>query len=116
MAWCVLNVWTGRRRGGFGGGEEWRCVDWAGQNVDLYNRFRDAPGMAVARGVDRSLVHARHADACGSTAKPVESAKTAAMSMAPQERLAELVIEVGVDAVAALGEVEDTSGKDGGGN
>lgn len=106
---CVhKNNWDAA--GGFGGNEERRYVGWGSEDVDLYSVFRDSPDLAVMRGLEPNLFHAWHGKACAHNMAYAACVKTIAMSMASQERLAQLVVETGVDVAAALGVKREVGG------
>lgn len=96
--------------GGFGGNEERRYVGWGSEDVDLYSTFQDSADMAVMRGLEPNLFHAWHGKACAHNMAYAACVKTVAMSMASQERLAQLVVETGVDVAAALGVKREVGG------
>ncbi|KAK1859178.1 hypothetical protein I4F81_001775 [Pyropia yezoensis] len=97
--------------GGFGGNEEERFVGWGSEDVEAYQHFRDHPAMGVMRGLEPGLTHAWHDKACAPDDAAYDACrKTVAMSMASQQRLAELVVAADVDVAAALGVHRETGG------
>lgn len=94
--------------GGFGGDEEHRYIGWGKEDVDLYQKFRDTPAVALMRGLEPNLVHRWHTKECSAHGKQQQAClRTVTRSMASLERLADVLVEQGVDVGAALGVAPD---------
>lgn len=82
---------------GFGGNEEEAFSGWGGEDVLLYNAFRDHKEYGVIRAVEPELVHKWHGKKCPEGEHYVNCMRTVYLASAGQDRLAKLVADEGVD-------------------
>ena len=92
--------------GGFGGKEESAYSGWGGEDVVLYNKFRDNDAYGVLRAVEPLLLHKWHGKKCPEGEHYVNCMRTVYLASASQDRLAKLVADESVEFSAITKDAE----------